>query len=271
MGRFLNIDAYVSTGQGILANNIFAYCNNNPVNVIDPNGNAALQQSSISDDPFRDLFFGSGGGGGGGSSAVTQSAASMLLSAVAVGTVIAIGSKQEEKADSTKILVDVKVKQQKEDAKLYQLAYVNQWGMLVRVGKKMTFTEALAALGISGAVNSVSKIYEYDRAGSSTAQRSLEHLGTGNWGIYTYSQSAAKALAFVFGCTAPPEVHGWGMYGHYHDSTHTFHIWFGGCTILLSITICYLILNPIYTVREIIAIYLVLRKLIGGSADILVP
>ena len=31
MGRFINADAFVSTGQGILGNNMFAYCGNNPV------------------------------------------------------------------------------------------------------------------------------------------------------------------------------------------------------------------------------------------------
>ena len=39
MGRFINADALVSTGQGILGNNMFAYCNNNPVNFSDPSGN----------------------------------------------------------------------------------------------------------------------------------------------------------------------------------------------------------------------------------------
>ena len=31
IGRFINVDAFVATGQGILGNNMFAYCNNNPV------------------------------------------------------------------------------------------------------------------------------------------------------------------------------------------------------------------------------------------------
>ena len=31
MGRFINADALVSTGQGVLGNNMFAYCGNNPV------------------------------------------------------------------------------------------------------------------------------------------------------------------------------------------------------------------------------------------------
>jgi len=37
-GRFINADGYVSTGQGILGNNMFAYCNNNPVMFTDPTG-----------------------------------------------------------------------------------------------------------------------------------------------------------------------------------------------------------------------------------------
>ena len=38
VGRFINADDYVSTGQGICGCNMFAYCLNNPVNYIDKNG-----------------------------------------------------------------------------------------------------------------------------------------------------------------------------------------------------------------------------------------
>ena len=38
LGRFLNADALVRTGQGVLGNNMFAYCGNNPVNGCDPCG-----------------------------------------------------------------------------------------------------------------------------------------------------------------------------------------------------------------------------------------
>ena len=38
IGRFINADAFVSTGQGVLGNNMFAYCGNNPVNNVDPLG-----------------------------------------------------------------------------------------------------------------------------------------------------------------------------------------------------------------------------------------
>ena len=37
-GRFINADNYPSTGQGLLGNNMFAYCNNNPVIRADSGG-----------------------------------------------------------------------------------------------------------------------------------------------------------------------------------------------------------------------------------------
>ena len=42
MGRFLNADAFASTGQGILGNNMFLYCLNNPGNYIDSAGTDAI-------------------------------------------------------------------------------------------------------------------------------------------------------------------------------------------------------------------------------------
>ena len=37
-GRFINADGYVSTGQGILGNNMYAYCGNNPATRVDHGG-----------------------------------------------------------------------------------------------------------------------------------------------------------------------------------------------------------------------------------------
>ena len=36
--RFINADAFASTGQGFLGLNMFAYCANNPINLLDPSG-----------------------------------------------------------------------------------------------------------------------------------------------------------------------------------------------------------------------------------------
>ena len=38
LGRFINADAFTSTGQGVLGNNMFAYCGNNPINMSDYSG-----------------------------------------------------------------------------------------------------------------------------------------------------------------------------------------------------------------------------------------
>lgn len=38
MGRFINADGYAATGQGMLGNNMFAYCNNGPVVFVDRTG-----------------------------------------------------------------------------------------------------------------------------------------------------------------------------------------------------------------------------------------
>ena len=38
IGRFINADGCITTGQGIQGYNMFAYCGNNPVNRVDPTG-----------------------------------------------------------------------------------------------------------------------------------------------------------------------------------------------------------------------------------------
>ena len=42
IGRFINADGLVSTGQGLLGNNMFAYCGNNAVHRSDPSGKSFL-------------------------------------------------------------------------------------------------------------------------------------------------------------------------------------------------------------------------------------
>ena len=42
LGRFLNADAFASTGQGLLGNNMFVYCLNNPVRLGDFTGEDAV-------------------------------------------------------------------------------------------------------------------------------------------------------------------------------------------------------------------------------------
>ena len=47
IGRFINADGLVSTGQGILGNNMFAYCLNDPVNYEDSDGEMAAAAGAL--------------------------------------------------------------------------------------------------------------------------------------------------------------------------------------------------------------------------------
>ena len=44
LGRFLNADGFTATGQGLLGNNMFAYCSNNPVILSDSTGNRPFSE-----------------------------------------------------------------------------------------------------------------------------------------------------------------------------------------------------------------------------------
>ena len=53
VGRFLNADAFAATGQGVLGNNMFAYCENNPVNYTDATG--YLTDGQIHDEVLEEI------------------------------------------------------------------------------------------------------------------------------------------------------------------------------------------------------------------------
>ena len=55
LARFICADSLVSTGQGILGNNMFAYCLNNPVCYVDPNGN--LTKGQIHNEVLGEICF----------------------------------------------------------------------------------------------------------------------------------------------------------------------------------------------------------------------
>ena len=63
VSRFISPDVYLSTGQGVLGHNAYAYCLNNPINMSDSTGNIAVKDILAF---FREMVEGSGGGASGG-------------------------------------------------------------------------------------------------------------------------------------------------------------------------------------------------------------
>ena len=63
-GRFINADALVATGQGLLGNNMFAYCRNNPVSRKDASGmdDVCVAHADDIDTPLNDLGYTPSGG-----------------------------------------------------------------------------------------------------------------------------------------------------------------------------------------------------------------
>ena len=57
LGRFISADGYVSTGQGFVGYNMFAYCLNNPVNYSDKSGDLADSYSGWLGDLAGELFY----------------------------------------------------------------------------------------------------------------------------------------------------------------------------------------------------------------------
>ena len=93
-GRFINADNYSSTGQGVLGNNMFAYCRNNPVSRKDASGTADVSCYMGDDTPWDDLVSDRLSGGGGGVSLGTAFGAATVIAGGATLVSEAISSQK---------------------------------------------------------------------------------------------------------------------------------------------------------------------------------
>lgn len=103
--RFISADTFVSTGQGILGHNMFAYCLNNPVSRIDISGTAGISYTQNDLTPWEDMIndnLGMGGSGGGG----FGSAFLRTLQSAADGLNMAMGSRDMSRAQDHHIFSD---------------------------------------------------------------------------------------------------------------------------------------------------------------------
>ena len=246
VGRFLTRDRYIGEEDEPESLHLYTYCKNDGVNYVDPTGYNALAIWSSSawwlcgldgPLPIGDAIYAAG--------IVVTGVVTAVTAEKVAKTVVTPSPKQAPRhKQKGKTLSKAQIKAQvvkktivlEDVAKRlpkgghYRLAYIFK-EKLKKFGKKMTFVQALGTLGITSAVNCITKKYNLTKAkfNKSVAKSKLSKTGVKNnlWGIYADKKYAAKALAFVLGANSKPEVHGKENYGHYHDKKHLIHIWYG--------------------------------------------
>lgn len=143
--RFINADIFVSTGQGILGYNMFAYCMNNPVSRIDISGAASISVANGDELPWGDMLsdnLGMGGGAGGGS---FFNSVMRTLQSAADGLNMAMGSRDMSRTQDHHIFSDkskVYTPQYKEIMDRYDMALNNDLNIVSLKGHYGRHTNA---------------------------------------------------------------------------------------------------------------------------------
>ena len=229
VGRFLNADIYISTGQGLLGCNMFAYCGNNFMNLVDPTGEfwselwqfiqtaaaeigntiasltpayAGCGTIAICDGPFP---FGDAIGLAG--------AALITIGAIGYGINNAWHSPPIAASKTEKAIISNITGANRNQPVFYGAdLYGGDWKI---VTEAMDFNTALAWVTATAAGGIYGK--------------------NASWGVYTQEYGDAMALAAALGGGSPC-WHGnnMGQYNHYHvagmllfgEYKH-FHVWYG--------------------------------------------
>ena len=213
VGRFISADVLLSTGQGVLGHNAYAYCLNNPVNGIDPDG-----YESIFIDPSKQgVFTGFGASTGERSSASVDRIGSLIIAFL---TSLLTSANVEIDADA-----DVKAEEESINSIIYYGAIIEN-GSLSIITVPMSMEEAVIWANTTAELRRI------------VVNGGLETLGKDrNWGIYTHSYTDAYEIAKILGGGVPvgPEVGlQTGCYWHFHVKGRDFHsrykhfhIWYG--------------------------------------------
>ena len=184
--RFISADVYMTTGQGVLGGNMFAYCGNNPVNRIDTDG-----------DFFNTIIGGLIGGIVGGITASIQGesfwegAASGAVSGAISGAAVDVGLLAAGAAVATcgagAVLIGVGIA-----AVGGALGGVAGVGVSAALGKEVTAVDYVTAAAIGGIFNVVS--YGVG-AGLSVGAKSVKEL------FPSTAKAAASSLSATTGIT----------------------------------------------------------------------
>ena len=202
VGRFISADVLLSTGQGVIGHNAYAYCLNNPVNMGDGLGFSAVPVYQ-----HKDLStFGSGVGTLG-----------------LIGLLILTIEKAKPDVGSPSV-PKTKEKDDPKDDAVYYGAYIDRNNQFYKVTGPMDFITARAW---AFATAEAAKLL-FDGNAISMSRNTA-------WGLYTYENSDAFLMAQSCSLGTPRlEWHGSGEYAHYHAAENKFagkykhfHVWFG--------------------------------------------
>ena len=204
-GRFVNADV-------LIRGNLYTYCDNLPVVYSDPNG--MMPSAKIRKDELSVYDVIAGGIGGALLSwdlSRRINTLSEFFGNLLKPKTLPVAKPEFVQRTETRILADLESDNSKNG--IYFPAYID-------ITTNYIVCDYANAMGYDEAV-------EY----CSAAKLLATHFGVGQKrvGIYTYSQAAAKALAYPLGATETknPEVHGINYVGHYHSGSHGIHIWYG--------------------------------------------
>ena len=190
VGRFISSDVLLSTGQGVLGHNAYAYCLNNPVNMGDGCGFSAVPVYQ-----HRDLStFGAGAGALG-----------------LIGMLILTIEKAKPDVGSPSVPKSKEKDDPKDDA-VYYGAYIDRNNQFYKVTGPMDFITARAW---AFATAEAAKLLFDGNAISMSRNTAL--------GLYTYENSDAFLMAQSYSLETPRlEWHGSGEYAHYHAAENKF-------------------------------------------------
>ena len=238
VGRFLNADSAISTGQGPIGDNMFAYCLNNPVNMIDPGG--------VSPEAIRKI----------GSLGLLATICATVIGGPAAGTAVAMlacvaVSLAYTDGSSALQIPDVEVNiipfptppQNNNDNKVEgPVPIVPPVPSPKPKPKNKDRIDPVAFYGASienGEWDICTGPLTFDEAinWTKTAHLAGKFGAKDSWGIYTFYEVNAYRIALTMsGWEIPygPDHHKTGEYSHYHPASRKlygkykhFHFWYG--------------------------------------------
>lgn len=233
LGRFLNADAFATTGQGLLGNNMFAYCGNNPIVNTDAQGMQYERSAGLGYGGASFSYDGIGSGSTGGTYNGTHSGNTTTTSTYSTiaATVILTDSVRY-------FLTTVSLRSEMIALRKYNqtIAIEEEASVAIAIFSTSTQNDVYfyGADMVGGTWKTVTGPLSADEAKVWVASRLYGKRS--KWGLYTANQHDALQMAWDLGLGLPPIPHldRLGEYPHYHVGDFLlwgqykhFHVWFG--------------------------------------------